>query len=414
VSGVEILWRGSAKFMSETLQVLLVEDNAGDARLLREMFGMDGASSFELTHVLRLSEAVAHLAKGGVDVLLLDLGLPDGQGLETVRRARAVAPDVPVIVLTGLEDEALAATAMAQGAQDYLIKGQIESRALPRALRHAVESHRMQRETELLRTTQIQCKDEFLSHVSHELRTPLAAIHQFVTILLDGLAGELQPKQHQHLEIALKNVHHLQSMINDLLEVTRMQAGKLTIELQSTPIADAINYAVYTLQGAADANGIALSADLDSQPLPRARADPIRLRQILIILVDNAIKFTPANGVVKVRCRMAADNPSLLLLEVSDTGCGVSPHLMDRVFERHFHGADPETSGRKGLGLGLYICKELVGRQGGRIWVENRPLGGSIFCVTLPTVSLPHMVAPIVVKARRKDGMARTPGSSVR
>ena len=165
------------------LQVLVVEDNAGDARLLREMFSKEPPGSFELTHLLRMSEAVVHLAKGGVDIILLDMGLPDGHGLDTVRRAHAVAPGVPVIVLTGLDDEALAAAAMKEGAQDYLIKGQIENRALPRALRHAIERHRMQRETELLRTNQMQFKDEFLSHVSHELRSPLTAIHQFVTIL---------------------------------------------------------------------------------------------------------------------------------------------------------------------------------------------------------------------------------------
>ena len=121
----------------QALRILLVEDNAGDALLLREMFRKEKAGSFELTHMLRMSEAVAHLAKGAVDVVLLDLGLPDGHGLDTVRRAHSVAPDVPVIVLTGLDDEALAAAAMAEGAQDYLIKGQIENRALPRALRHA-------------------------------------------------------------------------------------------------------------------------------------------------------------------------------------------------------------------------------------------------------------------------------------
>src|ERR1700674_4965108 len=125
----------------KTLQVLLVEDNAGDARLLREMFRKERPDSFELTHVLRLSEAVIHLAKGGVDVVLLDMGLPDAQGLDTVRRAHAAAPGIPLIVLTGLDDEALAAAAIREGAVDYLIKGQVESRALPRALRHAIERH---------------------------------------------------------------------------------------------------------------------------------------------------------------------------------------------------------------------------------------------------------------------------------
>src|ERR1700689_5136880 len=134
----------------KALQVLLVEDNAGDARLLREMFSKERSDSFEFTHLLRMSEAVAHLAKGGVDIVLLDMGLPDGHGLETVRRAHAAAPNVPLIVLTGLDDEALASEAMKAGAQDYLIKGQVENRALPRALRHAIERHRIQIETEFI------------------------------------------------------------------------------------------------------------------------------------------------------------------------------------------------------------------------------------------------------------------------
>jgi DNA-binding NtrC family response regulator len=140
---------------ASALRVLLVEDNAGDARLLREMFTTERPGSIELTHLMRMSEALAHLAKGGVDIVLLDMGLPDGHGLDTVRRARAVAPDVPLIVLTGLDDEALAAEAMKEGAQDYLIKGQIENRALPRALRHAIERHRMQAETDLIRTDKV-------------------------------------------------------------------------------------------------------------------------------------------------------------------------------------------------------------------------------------------------------------------
>jgi DNA-binding NtrC family response regulator len=225
----------------KALQVLVVEDNAGDARLLREMFSKEKPGSFELTHLLRMSEAVIHLAKGGVDIVLLDMGLPDGHGLDTVRRAHAAAPGVPVIVLTGLDDEVLAAEAMKEGAQDYLIKGQIENRALPRALRHAIERHRMQTETDLIRTDQMKFQDEFLSHVSHELRSPLTAIYQFVTILLDRLAGELNLEQHEYLQIVLRNVKQLQSMINDLLEVTRVQAGKLTIKPQCTSITDAIN-----------------------------------------------------------------------------------------------------------------------------------------------------------------------------
>ena len=387
----------------KALQVLLVEDNAGDARLLREMFSKERPDSFELTHLLRMSEAVIHLAKGGVDIILLDMGLPDGHGLDTVRRAHAVAPSVPVIVLTGLDDEALAAEAMKEGAQDYLIKGQIENRALPRALRHAIERHRMQTETDLIRTHQMQFKDEFLSHVSHELRSPLTAIYQFVTILLDKLAGELNLEQHEYLEIVLRNVKQLQSMINDLLEVTRVQAGKLMIELQCTSVSDAIVYTVNTLQGAATAKGITLSSDMEGR-LPSVCGDPTRIRQILIILVDNAIKFTSANGAVKVQARVLEEDPNFLVLEVSDSGCGISPDMTERIFERLFQASDPALAGRKGLGLGLYICKELVTRQGGRIWARSAPGQGAVFSVTLPVFSLANLIAPALRKQRRTEG----------
>jgi signal transduction histidine kinase len=386
-----------------TLQVLLVEDNAGDARLLREMFRKEKRGSFELIHVLRLAEALAVLANNEIDIVLLDLGLPDGHGLDTVQRVHAVAPDVPVIVLTGLDDEALAAGAMKAGAQDYLIKGQIENRALPRVLRHAIERHRMLTEAELLRTQQIQFKDEFLSHVSHELRSPLTAIYQFVTILLDGLAGKLNPEQFEYLGIVLTNVTQLRSMIDDLLEVTRVQAGKLLIDPQRTSIADAIEYTINTLQGAAAVKGIALSVDVH-EGLPSMCADPTRVRQILIILVDNAIKFTPAGGSVRVTARLREEFADCLVLEIADSGCGISPDMTERIFERLFQASDPASAGRKGLGLGLYICKELATRQGGQIWATSEPGKGSVFSVTLPIYSLPNLIAPAFRGARPHDG----------
>ena len=386
----------------KALQVLVVEDNAGDVRLLREMFSGERPGSFELTHLLRMSEAEIHLAKGGVDITLLDMGLPDGHGLETVRRAHAAAPHVPLIILTGLDDEALAAEAMTQGAQDYMIKGQIESRALPRALRHAIERHRLQTETDLIRTHQMQFKDEFLSHVSHELRSPLTAVRQFVSILLDGLAGELNSEQRQYLEIVLRNVKQLHSMINDLFEVSGVQAGKLKIELQCTSLSDAIAYTVNTLQGAAAAKGIILPSDIELK-LPSVCADPARVRQILVILVDNAIKFTPQNGTVKIQTRMLEEDPAFLLLEVSDSGCGIDPDMTERIFERLFQASDPAFADHNGLGLGLYICKDLVTRQGGQIWANSVLGQGSVFSVTLPIFSLAKLLAPAFSEERQTE-----------
>jgi signal transduction histidine kinase len=385
------------------LQVLLIEDSAGDARLLREMFSKEKAGRFELTHLVRLSEAEIHLAKARADIILLDMGLPDGHGIETLRRTQAMAPGIPVIVLSGLDDEALAAQAMQEGAQDYLIKGQIENRALPRALRHAIERQRMLTETELGRIYQARFKDNLLSHVSHELRSPLNAIYQFVTILLDRLSGELTLEQSGNLEIVLRNVKQLRSMINDLLEVTASQSGKLVLELQPTSLCDAVADTLDTLRWAATAKGITLSSEADRR-LPLVCADPVRMQQILIILAENAIKFTPENGTVSIHARQLDRNPGLMLIEVSDSGCGIGADVFERIFERLFQAPTATYSARQGLGLGLYICKDLVNRQGGEIWVTSTLGQGAVFSLTVPTFSLFDMIASAFRKGKYVDG----------
>jgi signal transduction histidine kinase len=378
---------GNTSVEKKALRVLLVEDNAGDARLLREMFSKESAGSFELTHKTRMSEAEAYLARGGVDVVLLDMGLPDGQGIENLRRARAAAPDVVMMVLTGLDDEGLAAEAIKEGAQDYLIKGQIENRALPRALRHAMDRQRMQAESDRMRSLQLQLRDDFLSHVSHELRSPLTSIYSFTTIVADGLAGETSPQQGDCLQIVLRNVRQLQAMIEDLLEVTQVQEGKLSIELEAVSLGEAIEYAVDTRKGVAKEKEIVVSVQC-SAGLPMAYANATRVRQVLTILLDNALKFTPVGGLVNVEAGIHQKNEGFLLVKVSDTGCGIAPETVERVFGHLYQLSDLAIescrAGRKGLGLGLQIAKELVTRLGGEIWVNSELQKGSHFFFTLP------------------------------
>ncbi len=383
-----------ARSAKTPLRVLLVEDNAGDARLLREMFSKEAPGRFELSHLTHMREAEARLSRGETDIVLLDMGLPDGHGLETLRRARTADPNVVMIVLTGLEDEELADLAMKEGAQDYLIKGQIENRALPRALRHAVERQRMQVEADAMRNHQVQMRDEFLSHVSHELRSPLTSIYSFSTIIADGLAGPISAQQDEYLQIVLRNVRQLKSMIDDLLEVTQAQAGKLILELGSVSINETLEYAVHTLRGSATEKEIHLSYSID-KPLS-AYADETRVRQVLTILLDNAIKFTPAGGSVRVEARPWEKDPNMLLLEVQDTGCGIPPESIGRIFEHLYQVTDSVRAGRKGLGLGLHIAKDLVGRQGGEIWVSSELGVGTRFSFTLPGFSLAALLKPIL------------------
>jgi hypothetical protein len=188
-------------------------------------------------------------------------------------------------------------------------------------------------------------------------------------------------------------------MIGDILEVTRLETGKITVELESVSVPVAVADTVNSFQIGARAKGVTLSSQLSSD-LPAVLADHTRLRQILIILTENAIKFTPDGGAVSIQAQLLAEDPRFVLVEVSDTGCGVSPDNREKIFERLYQSSEPvQDSSRKGLGLGLYISKELVTRHGGRIWVREAPQGGSIFAFTLPVSTLTRVMAPFL-----KDG----------
>jgi hypothetical protein len=200
--------------------VLLIEDNPGDADLVRLRL-REGKSPVEVNCVNRLSDGLDSLQVKSPEVILLDLNLPDSQGAETFRKVLAKAPGVPIVILSGQGDEALAMKALHQGVQDYLVKGTICGRDLDRAVRYAVERQALLRSLEISRKQQLEFKNQFLSHVSHELRTPLTCIHQYASILADGLAGAVSPEQHEHLETILKSVNQLGAMVRDLLEASR-------------------------------------------------------------------------------------------------------------------------------------------------------------------------------------------------
>lgn len=248
-------------------------------------------------------------------------------------------------------------------------------------------------ETQHTRNQHVQLNDEFLSHVSHELRSPLAAIYEFVSIVSDGIAGEINAEQAEYLQIATKNVLQLRSMIDDLLDVTRAQAGKLRIEPRCISVPDVAVEAVNLYRSTAAAREVALTFEA-AAGLPRAYADPRRIRQIIVNLISNAIKFTPAKGRVKLHAGIYEKNPNFLSVEVTDTGFGLSEESSRHVFERLYQVPDSQVA-RKGLGLGLYICKELVSRHGGEIWVRTRLGEGSAFCFTVPIFSLAALIAPM-------------------
>jgi signal transduction histidine kinase len=375
-------------------RVLLIEDNPGDADLVRLRL-VESNPLVDVSCVNRLADGIASLKEQAPALILLDLNLPDSHGAETFRKVLEKAPDVPVVILSGQDDQALAVKALHQGAQDYLVKGGVTSAQLDRAMRYAIERQALQRSLDMSRKQQIEFKNQFLSHVSHELRTPLTCIHQYVTILLDGLAGDINPEQRDHLGTVLRSVNQLGAMVRDLLEAARAESGKIALELRCASIGELIRQAVTMMKATAAQKQVGLEVGVESS-IPFVHGDPDRILEILINLIDNAIKFTPAEGSVTVQaCRVSTD-PDFVCISVSDTGTGVAPEARSLIFERLYQNPNAVDNSRKGLGLGLFIAKELVTLHGGRIWVASDGATGSTFSFTLPLYSLPKLLQPVI------------------
>jgi signal transduction histidine kinase len=375
--------------------VLLIEDNPGDADLVRLRL-VEGDSAISVSCVNRLEDGLASITKQPPSVVLLDLNLPDSHGADTFRKVLEKAPGVPVVILSGQDDEVLAMKALHQGVQDYLVKGDITSHHLERVMRYAIERQALIRSLEMSRKQQLEFKNQFLSHVSHELRTPLTCIHQFVTILLDGLAGEVNTEQRYHLGTVMNSVNQLRAMIHDLLEATRAESGKIRIEARCINIADLIQQAISMMAFTAKEKRVGLEVGLDTR-IPFVYADPDRVLQVLINLIDNGIKFTPPDGSVMVKACMVEADPNMIYLSVSDTGRGIEPEAKALIFERLYQDPNSIDNSRAGLGLGLFIAKELVELHGGRIWVASEIGNGSTFSFTLPLYSLPKLLFPLII-----------------
>jgi len=231
------------------------------------------------------------------------------------------------------------------------------------------------------RGKQVRAKEELISHVSHELRTPLTAIYGFATTLLDGVGGELNEDQRSYVQILFRNTQHLTRMVDDLLASAKVQDGKLSISLEPVRAADVVDAAVQAFDRRADVAGVHLDTCLEAD-VPEISADPVRLQQVVSNLLDNAIKFTPRGGRIGIDVGVVPHDEGLVWIAISDTGPGIPASEIGRLFDRLYQGRTGEGS-RKGLGLGLFISKELVERQGGSLAVGISPSGGALFTVTL-------------------------------
>ena len=363
---------------SARLRALLVEDNPGDARRFQIMIeeARDSSlSSFELVHAARLGEALAIVATEPIDVVLLDLTLPDSAGLDTLRRLREAAEALPIVVLTGLDDERTAIEAVEDGAQDYLCKGQIETHWLVRCMRYAIERNQQRLALER-KTVDL---NEFTYSVSHDLKEPLRTLEAYSQFVLQGYADRLDDEGRDYLHGLARASAQMLHVIEDLLTLSHV--GRYTVAPTAVETARVVSNVVRGFREQIDARG----AEVRVEALPSVRGHVTVLEQVFGNLIGNALKFNEsASPRIVVGARGEDDGVATFF--VQDNGIGIDPQFHERIF-----GTFQRLNRREvypGTGAGLAIVRRAVESLGGRVWVESQPGAGSTFLFSLQSCAL--------------------------
>jgi signal transduction histidine kinase len=228
-------------------------------------------------------------------------------------------------------------------------------------------------------------KDEFVSLASHELRTPMTVIKSYVWLLLEGKTGKLTEQQMKYLKISYDSTNRLIGMVNDMLNISRIESGRFTIDPKPMSIATLIQEVSSEMGSRAAELGIKLVVQEPENATPNINADSDRIKQVLINLIGNSLKFTPKDGSITVSYYL---KDSMVFVSIKDTGIGIKPEDMEKLFKKFnmVGGSSLTKQAGQGSGLGLYLSKNLVELHKGKIWVESEGEGkGTVFTFTLPT-----------------------------
>ncbi|MFK7741805.1 MAG: ATP-binding protein [Planctomycetota bacterium] len=376
------------------MRILLIEDDEVDAKLFCRQVCSVFPIEPTIEHVETLAEAVQLASEVQYDLVVMDLQLPDQADEGNVGWFLDRVASAPLVVLSGLSDDLHAREALRAGAQDFLTKNALSDRDLSRRIRYALERHRVLIKLSAEREHEQDQRDRVLSHVSHELRTPMTAIVQFTSILRDGIAGEINSKQAEYLDVISSNADQLQAMIRTMVEVSRARTGKLTCDLTLGKLTSIVRNACSTMAPMAEERDLALELEVQGG-LADLMFDGERVTEVLTNLIDNAIKHTPPGG--RIRVLMSNEHEEgRVKLAVSDTGSGVPEDMLEDIFGRLMQVNEQSAASRKGLGLGLYLCREIVQQHGGTIQARhNEGPGLTVECL-LPTFDLQNFARSMI------------------
>lgn len=380
------------------VRVLLIDDDRDDYLLTRDLFAEIPGGRYQLDWASDYDSGLAALVRGEHDVYLLDFRLGQKTGLDLLAEARQNGNSGPVILLTGQSQWEVDLAAMEQGAADFLEKGRLDATLLERSIRYALQQRRYEAELqrqvrerteELARANEAlreadRRKDQFLATLAHELRNPLAPIRNALEIM--RVASFDPTAIGKAREIVERQVAQMVRLINDLLDVSRITRGKLSLNIESIGIREAIEAAVEISRPLLDEAGLSLTESVDNGSL-RVAGDRLRLAQVFANLLNNCAKYTEPGGKVTIT---ACQEGKQVIVRVKDTGVGIPPDVLPRVFELFTQVDRNLNRAQGGLGIGLALVKQLITMHGGQVSAQSHGIGkGAEFTVRLPAESAP-------------------------
>ena len=390
--------------MKNELNILLVEDNEGDERLIRELLGEQHLIRFNVDLASSLKESESKIPENKFDIILLDLGLPDSNGLETLFKFKALFPELAtIIILTGLNDTEVGLKAVNSGAQDYIIKGHVDSDKLLKSIIYSYERSRLNNELKsqiearklaekeilklnseleqriLDRTAQLKIVNlelEAFSHsVSHDLRAPLRHINGFAEILKEEYYDQLPEKAKNYLDTISDSAKKMNILIDDLIKLSR--TNRIELKKSMLKMNQVLDDALSEVQPLLENRKV----DINISTLPEVIGDYNLLRLVWVNLLDNAIKYTRPRKKAVINIDYKEEKEEFIFC-IHDNGVGFDMNYAQKLFGafQRLHSTDEF----EGTGIGLSNVRRIISRHSGRTWAEAELDKGASFYFSLP------------------------------